>query len=652
MFATMTDALLLAAAVLLLTSQGQSYKCDVREKQCDIWLVIEHGLTMMKEKSLTVVQDGLLFAYNEPNRTIENTVSPDTVVTADGWLEPRLITTVNGTIPGPLIEVHEGQVVRIHLRNALLAETTSLHFHGQLQRDTPYADGVAFVSQCPVLPGQTFVHQFKANPVGTFWYHSHSGGQTGMGMYGGFIVHPRREAAPTAAHDKEFTLLFQDWNHDWDTTVGYLKMMTGMYVHGQKDPQYGGLSGVKYSAFRIQSVLINGRGRYRVNETAPDNGAPLSTFTVTQGGVYRFRLIHAGSVYPFQVSVDGHRLKVIAADGMKLKDPVMADSVILTPGERYDFELVANQSVKNYWIRATTLEVRTQHVGRAILNYEGGEPADQDPVTDGRQCTEHEPCVVVNCPFLHFADQDSHQCYNVEQLRAAEKMPHHVGRGAHNVKEYFLNFAFPGTTFTPASVNGVQMELPHVSALAQPLEFNTRCPGEGYRCADDEVCRCTAVLDLQKDEVAQLVLTNLGVGQGWDHPVHMHGHSFWVLKVGYPNYDNHTGNFVSDNLDVDCRGNPDRSLSFCNNATWSNASWSGNGVDGLELDHPVLKDTVNVPTGGYVVIRIQADNPGVWPVHCHVSLHLEDGMFLLLNESYPHHRQPPPGFRQCGDFIF
>ena len=56
-----------------------------------------------------------------------------------------------------------------------------------------------------------------------------------------------------------------------------------------------------------------------------------------------------------------------------------------------------------------------------------------------------------------------------------------IGTGALEVKEYFVNFAFPGITETPASINGVQLKLPTVSALTQPLEFDTRCPGEGYR---------------------------------------------------------------------------------------------------------------------------------------------------------------------------
>ena len=74
------------------------------------------------------------------------------------------------------------------------------------------------------------------------------------------------------------------------------------------------------------------------------------------GETYRFRVINAGGVYPFRISVDGHVLKVVASDGMEI-EPVMATHLVVTVGERYDFEIVADQPVENYWVRAQTMEV-------------------------------------------------------------------------------------------------------------------------------------------------------------------------------------------------------------------------------------------------------------------------------------------------------
>lgn len=86
-------------------------------------------------------------------------VCPCQVITADGYQEPRLVIAVNGSFPAPTLEVYEHQTVRVHVRNNMASETTSLHFHGMFQRGTPWMDGVGMVTQCPILPGQSFTYQ-------------------------------------------------------------------------------------------------------------------------------------------------------------------------------------------------------------------------------------------------------------------------------------------------------------------------------------------------------------------------------------------------------------------------------------------------------------------------------------------------------------
>jgi FtsP/CotA-like multicopper oxidase with cupredoxin domain len=97
-----------------------------------------------------------------------------------------------------------------------------------------------------------------------------------------------------------------------------------------------------------QSGLINGRGRY------DDNEAPLEVFTVTSGQRYRFRMIGTGMMHPWEVSIDQHRLTVIASDGIDIEH-VIVDSIIINPGERYDFILNATEPVDRYRIRGRML---------------------------------------------------------------------------------------------------------------------------------------------------------------------------------------------------------------------------------------------------------------------------------------------------------
>ena len=84
--------------------------------------------------------------------------------------------------------------------------------------------------------------------------------------------------------------------------------------------------------------------------------APITWYNVKKNRKYRFRVINVGSIYPFRVSVDEHNITVIASDGYDLKSQLV-ESFVINPGERFDFLLETNQPVKNYWIRANSMEV-------------------------------------------------------------------------------------------------------------------------------------------------------------------------------------------------------------------------------------------------------------------------------------------------------
>jgi FtsP/CotA-like multicopper oxidase with cupredoxin domain len=112
----------------------------------------------------------------------------------------------NGSVPGPTIEVNEGDRVRIHVTNKL-PEGTSMHWHGL--EVPPSQDGVPFLNQPLIEPGQTFTYEFSLHQNGTFFYHSHMAMQEMMGMIGFFIIHPKRPHAPKV--DKDFGLVLQEW---------------------------------------------------------------------------------------------------------------------------------------------------------------------------------------------------------------------------------------------------------------------------------------------------------------------------------------------------------------------------------------------------------------------------------------------------------
>ena len=113
--------------------------------------------------------------------------------------------TFNGTVPGPELRVHQGDLVEVTLRNKDVKDGVTIHWHGV---DLPNAeDGVAGVTQNAVPPGGSYVYRFRAEQVGTFWYHAHqaSASEVRRGLYGALVIEPATNAAPASGRGADIT---------------------------------------------------------------------------------------------------------------------------------------------------------------------------------------------------------------------------------------------------------------------------------------------------------------------------------------------------------------------------------------------------------------------------------------------------------------
>ena len=133
--------------------------------------------------------------------------------------------TVNGSLPGPLIRLQEGQMADLRVSNALRADS-SIHWHGLiLPQDM---DGVPGVSFAGIAPGETFEYRFPVSQSGTYWYHSHSGLQEQQGVFGPLVIDPI-EPEPFEA-DREHVVMLSDWTFmDPMKVMGMLKKSAGAY---------------------------------------------------------------------------------------------------------------------------------------------------------------------------------------------------------------------------------------------------------------------------------------------------------------------------------------------------------------------------------------------------------------------------------------
>ncbi|KAH8418852.1 hypothetical protein KR222_004583 [Zaprionus bogoriensis] len=159
----------------------------------------------------------------------------------------RSITVVNRMMPGPAIEVCEGDQIVVDVKNNLLGESTTIHWHGLHQKKTPYMDGVPHITQCPISPHATFRYSFPADNAGTHFWHSHTGMQRGDGVFGSLIIRRPKSAEPHGSlYDfdlSEHVLVVQDWIHDSGANI------FAYHHHSRGDN-------------KPHNILINGRGRY------------------------------------------------------------------------------------------------------------------------------------------------------------------------------------------------------------------------------------------------------------------------------------------------------------------------------------------------------------------------------------------------------
>ena len=143
---------------------------------------------------------------------------------------PRFAVTVNGSVPAPTLRWREGDTITLHVANTL-REDTSLHWHGILLPAN--MDGVPGLSFNGISPGEAYAYRFTVRQGGTYWYHSHSGFQEQLGVYGALIIEPR-EPEPFR-YDREYVVMLSDWtDEDPSWVFAKLKKQSDYYNYRRR----------------------------------------------------------------------------------------------------------------------------------------------------------------------------------------------------------------------------------------------------------------------------------------------------------------------------------------------------------------------------------------------------------------------------------
>lgn len=511
-------------------------------------------------------------------------------IPADGI--ERSILVVNRQMPGPAIEVCQGDRITVDVINLLHSESTTMHWHGQHHVKTPYMDGVPYVSQCPILPGSTFRYDFIATEAGTHFWHSHSGFQRGDGVFGPLIVRtpPKANWHKDLYDIDEHIIQISDWTHE----LGIDKFLNHHYAGGDNKPP---------------NILINGLGRFTINRNGNNISAimPTAIFTVKQNTRYRFRLVNAEFLNcPIEISIDNHTMRVISSDGRDI-EAVEAESLVSYAGERFDFVVETSQNIDNFWIRFRGLmdcdERFTKAYQVAILRYEGATNKDPNGLvgyeyksnysTDGQRINAlnegTETNNSISIPLLKAMDKndksntaDPDYQFYVSYDFYKKDNPHF-----HRGKLYGFNQVKNTKQVLTPQLNHISMKLPPMPLLSQRdfIDSDQFCNSSTVQGCVQDYCACTHVLRVNLDSVVEIILVDEGFAYDANHPFHLHGYQFRVIAMER----------IGENVTVDKVKALDKK-----------------GAIRRNLDHAPLKDTVTVPDGGYTVVRFHANNPGMY----------------------------------------
>jgi CopA family copper-resistance protein len=276
--------------------------------------------------------------------------------------------TLNGTLPGPLIRLREGQDVTLNVTNGL-KERSSIHWHGVL---VPHGmDGVPGVSFAGIEPGETFVYKFKLRQYGTYWYHSHSPGQEQAGVYAPVIIDPLK--SDPIAYDREYVVILSAWSfQSEDAMIARLKKQSGFFNFQQRTMGEF-LSDLRAYGWSptMDNYLMWARMRMDPTDFADVTGAAytyLMNGLTTEGNWtalftlqerVRFRFINVGAMTFHDVRIPGLKMTVVQADGQNVH-PVEVDEFRIGPGETYDV-IVTPTEDRAYTIFSEVLD-RSGHV--------------------------------------------------------------------------------------------------------------------------------------------------------------------------------------------------------------------------------------------------------------------------------------------------
>lgn len=516
----------------------------------------------------------------------------DIVGNPDGVFRPML--TINGLFPGPLIECNEGDTLIIDVDNQSV-NATSIHFHGLFQNGTNWMDGTAGITQCPMAPKRKFRYEFKVTgQSGSYYYHGHQAVQASDGLYGPLVIHARDEKnLQQIPYETDRVVMLQDYYHDLSSGL----LVSALEPGSEASPIPNG-------------ALINGLNRRDCSEVpnrmCDNSGCTTPFFGLTANANHRLRFINVGAFAWFQVSVDEHKFAITEADGTDLV-PAYETRLMISPAQRYSMILNTNQSsADSFWLRAKMVT----HCWKDPQLPGPGADEVQAVIQYTKPTRKNTPKSAMTLPNSKNWDQGMEvQCRDMnttsyvpatyDPAPACADVSYYL-RSNLEIGDWRLERGFFNTSTLRPNLQQPTLHRTVEGLTSQNDTFTTSSTINGVN---------SIAYDLQNDFTIQhtgiktvdLIIQNFDEG---NHPMHLHGHKFWVLGQGHGMFSG----YESLGLQPEGKGIMD-------------------GHDGI-LDNLMRRDVATAEGFGWLALRFIADNAGVWAFHCHMAWHSEAGLAM------------------------
>ncbi|KAL3530779.1 hypothetical protein ACH5RR_010101 [Cinchona calisaya] len=526
----------------------------------------------------------------------------------------KSMVTVNGKFPGPRIIAREGDNVLVKVVNHV-SNNITIHWHGIRQLQSGWADGPSSITQCPIQTGQSYLYNFTiTGQRGTLWWHAHISWLRAT-LYGPLIILPKKNVPyPFPKPHKEIPILFGEWwNADPEAVISQA-LQHGAGPNVSDAYTINGLPGPLYNCSEMETY----------------------TLKVKPGKTYLLRLINSALNDDLFFSIANHTLTVVEADASYIK-PFETDILLITPGQTTNVLLKTKHHLGNsstfimaarpYFTGQGTFDNSTV---AGILEYQ------INPNGSVFNSTFSNVSIKGLLPTLPPINGTSFVANFSNKFRslANSQFPANVPKNVD--KQYFFTVGLgsnpcpknqtcqgPNGSKFAASINNISFNLP-TTALLQSYFFGksngvytTDFPSfplmpfnyTGTPPNNTLVANGTKVVVVKFNTTIEVVLQDTSILGAESHPLHLHGHNFFVVGQGFGNFD------------------PNQDPAKYN------------------LVDPVERNTVGIPSGGWVAIRFQTDNPGVWLMHCHFDVHLSWGLrmaWVVLDGKLPNQKLPPP----------